>query len=83
MAKWIEIGTIGMIESARIVAIGKVNSAPIRRMINETPSANILIFTGGQRRQSVLVLDSGHLVVTAMTLETLLTLLANDHPLKY
>ena len=66
MKGWIQIGTVGMVLADRIVAVGPVESAPIKRLLAALPLDKIVVLTGGRRRQSVLVLDSGHVVVTAL-----------------
>jgi len=66
---WLTVDLWGMVSIARIVAVGMTSSAPIRRLLNATPPAKVLILTGGQRRKTVLVLDSGHVVITPLTLQ--------------
>ena len=66
MKGWIQIGNVGMVLADRIVAVGPVESAPIKRLLAALPLDKIVVLTGGRRRQSVLVLDSGHVVVTAL-----------------
>ncbi len=72
---WISILGEGVIAARRIVAVGFVNAAPIRRMIQATPLSHVLILTGGHKRQTVLILDSGHVIITALSLSELTTLL--------
>lgn len=72
MAQWAEIEQSGLVNMQRIVAIGRADSAPIQRLIQQTSPDRIVKLTGGRRRQSVLVLDSGHLVITAVCVDVLL-----------
>lgn len=65
---WITVGVSGYIQQSRVVGVSSVNTAPIRRLLQATPVASIIVLTGGQRRRTVAVLDSGHVVITAMTL---------------
>ncbi len=67
MKNWIAIGDVGVVAADRIVAVGPIESAPIKRLVAALPLARIVVLTGGRRRQSVLVLDSGHVVVTALS----------------
>jgi regulator of extracellular matrix RemA (YlzA/DUF370 family) len=67
MKGWVQIDHVGMILADRVVAVGLVESAPIKRLLAALPLEKIVVLTGGRRRRSVLVLDSGHVVVTAMS----------------
>lgn len=64
---WLVIEDQGVIAVERIVAVGVVEAAPIRRLLNLTPSSQVIVLTGGQKRQSAVILDSGHIVLTALT----------------
>lgn len=75
---WIAIENEGLVATGRIVAIGQVDAAPIRRLVQKTPEARVVILTGGQKRQTVLVLDSGHVVITPLTVAALMDLLRNE-----
>ncbi len=72
------IGKFGLIAIDRVVAVGWVKSAPMRRLIRATQPEWIVVLTGGQRRQTALVLDSGHVVITPMTIAELTCLLDMD-----
>lgn len=72
---WISIVNEGVIATNRIVTIGLIDAAPIRRMIQATPPSHVVVLTGGHKRKTVLVLDSGHMVITALSLSELTTLL--------
>jgi regulator of extracellular matrix RemA (YlzA/DUF370 family) len=65
---WIAIGMAGFIQQSRIIGVSSVKTAPMRRLLQATPPAFIVVLTGGQRRQTIAVLDSGHVVITALTL---------------
>lgn len=62
---------IGYVSAARVVAIGKANSAPLRRLMAALPPEKVVVLTGGRRRQSIMLLDTGHAVVTALSVEEL------------
>jgi regulator of extracellular matrix RemA (YlzA/DUF370 family) len=76
---WLKILNEGVIATSRIVAIGLVEAAPIRRLIQATPPSHVVVLTGGHKRQTVLVLDSGHVAITALSLSEL-TALLNQPP---
>lgn len=75
---WITIKTEGIVAARRIVAIGRAEAAPIRHMIQDTPISQVVVLTGGQKRQTVLVMDSGHVVITSLTIEEIEDLLRNE-----
>jgi regulator of extracellular matrix RemA (YlzA/DUF370 family) len=67
MKAYLRIEQQGIVPTERIVTVGRVESAAMKRLLSITPPTHILILTGGKRRRSVIVLDSGHLVVTTLT----------------
>ncbi len=73
--RWISIHHVGVVATDHIVAVGLVEAAPIRRMIQAIPPSYIMVLTGGRKRQTALVLDSGHVVITALSISALTTLL--------
>lgn len=79
---WVAVGTIGFIQKSRIVGVSRVKSAPIRRLIQATPTASIVVLTGGERRQTAVLLDSGHVIITALSLSEWQALLKADESVK-
>lgn len=77
-AGWIAVGSHGFIQKSRIVGVSLVESAPIRRLIQATPPASIVVLTGGKRRQTAVLLDSGHVIITALSLTEWQALLQED-----
>ena len=69
--QWLRLEDEGLVAVQRIVAIGLAESAPMRRLIQVVTPARVVTLTGGKRRQTVLVLDSGHLILTAYSLSWL------------
>lgn len=66
------IGFGNMISVQRLVAIVNPDSAPIKRMIQEGKEQGIVIDASyGRRTQAVLVMDNDHLVLSALTPETI------------
>jgi regulator of extracellular matrix RemA (YlzA/DUF370 family) len=72
MSNWIQVGEGGVIDKRRVVAIGRVRSAPILRLLKSTDPTRILVLTYGYPRQSVLLLDNGYLAIVSTSLEDLL-----------
>lgn len=60
-----------MISAGRLVAIVSPDSAPIKRMVQETRDRGTLIdATYGRRTRSVLIMDNDHLVLSALQPDT-------------
>jgi len=66
---WIPIAEEGIVISDRIVAVAPAETAPMRRLLAMVPITQLVLLTGGQRRQTVLLLDSGHVVITALSVD--------------
>jgi len=60
-----------MVSAERLVAIVSPDSAPIKRVISEAREKKILVdATYGRRTRAVLVMDSGHIILSALQTET-------------
>ena len=71
MMKLVGIGFGNMVSSERIVAILSPESAPIKRMIQEVRERGALIDASfGRSTKSVLVMDSGNVILSALPPET-------------
>ncbi len=75
---WLKILNEGVIATSRVVAVGLVEAAPIRRLIQATPPSHVVVLTGGHKRQTAVVLNSGHVAITALSLSELTALLENS-----
>lgn len=70
--KLIQIGFGNFVSDARIVAVVSPDSAPIKRIIQEAKEKTILVdATYGRKTQSVLIMDSGHVVLSSIVPETI------------
>ena len=70
--KFINIGFGNIVSSSRLVAIVSPESAPIKRMIQEAKDSKTAIdATYGRRTRSVIIMDSGHIVLSAVQPETI------------
>ena len=66
----INIGFGNMVSSARVIAIVSPESAPIKRIIQEAKDKGTLIdATYGRRTRAVLIMDSDHVVLSALSTE--------------
>ena len=65
--KLINIGFGNMVSAGRLVAVVSPEPAPIKRMVQEARDRGVLIdATFGRRTRSVLVMDSDHVVLSAI-----------------
>ena len=68
----INIGFGNMVSSARLLAIVSPDSAPIKRLIQESRDRGMLIdATYGRKTAAVLIMDSDHVVLSALSTEKL------------
>ncbi len=66
----VDVGFGSMISPRRLVALIGPDSAPVKRMIQEAREAGSLIdATYGRRTRSVLIMDSGHIILSALESE--------------
>ena len=69
--KLLNIGFGNMVSTDRLVAIVSPDSAPIKRMIQEGRDRGILIdATYGRKTRSVVIMDSDHIVLSAIQPDT-------------
>lgn len=72
MAHLINIGFGNMVNSDKIISLVSTDAAPIKRMIqNARDEGKAVDATCGRRTRTVLVMASGHLVLSALTTETI------------
>jgi extracellular matrix regulatory protein A len=80
----VNIGFGNMVMADRVVSIVTPLSSPIKRLKDEARDANRLVdATHGRKTRSVIVLDSQHIVLSAIQVETLcqrLDALKNSEP---
>ncbi|HIT80127.1 MAG TPA: DUF370 domain-containing protein [Candidatus Faecivivens stercoripullorum] len=69
--KLINIGFGNMVSAGRIITIVSPESAPIKRIIQDARDNGVLIdATYGRRTRAVIVMDSGHVILSAIQPET-------------
>ena len=67
----VNIGFGNIIAANKIVAIVSPESAPIKRMVQEAKDEKTAIdATCGRRTRAVLIMDSGHIILSAVQPET-------------
>ena len=77
--KLISIGFGNMIAADRLIAIVGPESAPIKRIIQDAKERGTLIdATYGRRTRAVLVMDSDHVILSAVQPETVANRMVDD-----
>ena len=70
--KLINIGFGNMVSANRLVAIVSPESAPIKRIVQDAKERGSLIdATYGRRTRAVIIMDSDHIVLSAIMPETI------------
>ena len=79
MMKFINIGFGNMVAAHRVVAVVSPESAPIKRIIQNAKEKGTLIdATHGRRTRAVIVMDSDHIILSAIQPETIAGRLEDD-----
>ena len=69
--KLLNIGFGNMVSARRLIAIVSPESAPIKRMIQEARErGNLIDATYGRRTRAVIIMDSDHIILSAIQPET-------------
>lgn len=67
----INIGFGNIVSANRIIAIVSPESAPIKRIVQEAKEKSTVVdATYGRRTRAVLIMDSGHVILSAVQPET-------------
>ena len=70
--KLINIGFGNLVNSSRIISVVSPDSAPIKRIVQDSKQKNMLIdVTYGRRCKAVIITDSDHVVLSAISPETI------------
>ena len=68
----LHIGFGNILAINRVVALISPNSAPTKRLVQEAREKGLVVdMTSGRRTKSVIVADSGHIILAALTAETI------------
>ncbi len=77
--KLLNVGFGNMVAAGRIVAVVAPDSAPVKRLIQEARDGGHLIdATAGRRTRAVLMMDTGHVVLSAVQPETIAGRMQNE-----
>lgn len=70
--KLINIGFGNIVAASRVIAIVAPDSAPVKRVIQEARDrGKVVDASHGRRTRAVLIMDSGHVVLSALQPETI------------
>ncbi|HIU56398.1 MAG TPA: DUF370 domain-containing protein [Candidatus Ornithomonoglobus merdipullorum] len=76
----INIGFGNMVSAERAVAVISPDSAPVKRLMHEAEDKGLLVnATYGRRTRSVVVMDSKHVILSAITPEKLAVRLDGEY----
>ena len=68
----IHVGFGNVLAINRVIAMASPNSAPTKRLVQESKGKGVLIdMTNGRKTKAVLIMDSGHIVLAAIAPETI------------
>ncbi|MDP2167194.1 MAG: DUF370 domain-containing protein [Thermodesulfovibrionales bacterium] len=68
----VNVGFGNVVASAKVVAIATPGSSPMKRLREETREMGKLIdATSGRRTRSIIITDSGHVILSALQAETI------------
>lgn len=77
--KLINIGFGNVVSANRLIAIVSPESAPVKRIITEAREKGLLIdATYGRRTRAVIIMDSDHVILSAVQPETVAGRAAED-----
>ena len=72
MVGFVNIGFGNIVSAPRIVAMISPDSAPIKRLVQNAKDSGMAIdATQGRRTRAVLVMDDGHILLSALLPETI------------
>jgi len=68
----IHLGFSNLAAMNKAIAVVSPNSAPAKRLVQEGKSKGLVIdVTNGRRTKAILIMDSGHIILAAITPETI------------
>ena len=77
--KFINVGFGNMVAAERVVALANPDSAPIKRLIQDSKDDGRAIdVTCGRRTRTIIITDSEHVVLSALTPEKIANRLENN-----
>lgn len=78
MIRFVNIGFGNIVSANRVISMVGPESAPAKRIIQEARERNMLIDAShGRRTRAVIIMDSGHVVLSALQADTVAGRVAN------
>ena len=75
----INIGFGNIVSANRVITIVSPESAPIKRLVQEAKDSKMAVdATCGRRTRAVLIMDSGHVILSAVQPETVASRLGKE-----
>jgi len=75
----VNIGFGNIVSANRIISIVSPESAPIKRLVQEAKDSKMAVdATYGRRTRAVIIMDSGHVILSAVQPETVASRLDRD-----
>jgi hypothetical protein len=70
--EFVHVGFGNVVAANRILAVVGPSSSPVKRMVHEATARQMIIdMTSGRKTKSVIVLDTGHIVLAALQPQTI------------
>lgn len=77
--KFINVGFGNLVSVGRIISIVSPDAAPIKRIVSEAKNQNLAIdATCGRKTKSVIIMDTDHVILSALQAETLFNRIKNE-----
>ena len=77
--KFINVGFGNLVSVGRIISIVSPEAAPIKRIVSEAKNQNLAIdATCGRKTKSVIIMDTDHVILSALQSETLFSRIKNE-----
>ena len=77
--KLINVGFGNAVNADRVITVVSTDSAPVKRIISKAKENNMLIdATQGRKTQSVIIMDSDHVISSYLKAETILNRVESD-----
>ena len=75
----LNIGFGNLVASERILSILNPDSSPVKRIVHTAKeNGNLIDATCGRKTQSVIIMDSGHIVTSSLSAEVLMGKIGKD-----
>lgn len=79
MDAFIQIGFGNIVSAQRLISVVGSESAPVRRLVQDARDRGILIdASSGKKCKAVLIMDSEHIILSAMSVEEITTMLDRE-----